>query len=349
MAEMTDATNIANAYAYVPLARSAGATIGPIIGGFLARPAERFPHLFGNNAFLKKFPYFLPCAIPATVALLAWLVTFLFFKETLPAPIPIRRLFNNTKEPTSQTAIASSDASIAMISGQNDDDDCLQAERPLPLRSLLIPRILIAAGNYSSLSLVDIAMKAIQPVFLSTPILLGGLGLPPSSIGTLLSVQAFLNGIFSIFFFAKIHSRWGAKKTFIAGVASAIPATIMFPVANSFARIQGYSVAVWIAIGIQIFAVILHNLSFGAIFIFISAASPNRASLGATNGLSQLLVSIMRTIGPASANSLFSLSIEKGYLGGHLVYYVLVVITGVALALSSMLPPNHEALSRLRR
>jgi ABC-type anion transport system duplicated permease subunit len=198
---------------------------------------------------------------------------------------------------------------MALLSGQNDDDDCHQGERPLSLRSLLIPRILIAAGNYASLSLVDIAMKAIQPVFLSTPILLGGLGLPPSKIGTLLSVQGFLNGIFSIFFFAKIHDRWGAKMTFIAGVASAIPATVMFPIANAFARSQGYSIAVWIAIGIHIISAILHNLSFGqypfsqspnfcfltsrrfdsgAIFIFISAASPNRASLGATNGLSQV-------------------------------------------------------------
>ena len=197
-----------------------------------------------------------------------------------------------------------------MVSEQNVDDDCLQAEKPLPLRSLLIPRVLIAAGNYASLSLVDIAIKAVQPVFLSTPILLGGLGLPPSSIGTLLSVQALLNGIFSIFFFAKIHDRWGAKKTFIGGVASTIPAIVMFPVANTLARTQGYSIAVWIAVGIQIIADILHNLSFGqyvsppqspnfsfltsgrfdsgAIFIFISAASPNRASLGATNGLSQV-------------------------------------------------------------
>ena len=150
-----------------------------------------------------------------------------------------------------------------MISEQNVDDNCLQAERPLPLRSLLIPRVLIAAGNYASLSLVDIAIKAIQPVFLSTPIQLGGLGLPPSSIGTLLSVQGILNGIFSIFFFAKIHDRWGPKKTFIGGLASTIPAIIMLPVANSLARTQGYSIGVWIAIGIQIVAGISHNLSFG--------------------------------------------------------------------------------------
>jgi hypothetical protein len=46
----------------------------------------------------------------------------------------------------------------------------------------------------------------------------------------------------------------------------------------------------------------------------------------------------MRAIGPAAANSLFSLSIEKGYLRGQLVYYVLVVISGAALALGTQLP-----------
>ena len=106
-------------------------------------------------------------------------------------------------------------------------------------------------------------MRAIQPVFLSTSILLGGLGLPPHSIGALLSAQGMLNGIFSILFFAKIHDRWGVKKTFIGGVAFAIPAIVLFPVANTLARNQGYSIAVWIAIGIQIVAMIIHNLSFG--------------------------------------------------------------------------------------
>ena len=52
----------------------------------------------------------------------------------------------------------------------------------------------------------------------------------------------------------------------------------------------------------------------------------------------QLLVSITRAIGPAEPNSLLSLSIEKGYLRGQLVYYVLVVISGVTLALGTMLP-----------
>lgn len=53
----------------------------PLIGGSLAKPAERFPKLFGDSDFLKTYPYFLPCAVPATFSLVAWLVTFLFLKE----------------------------------------------------------------------------------------------------------------------------------------------------------------------------------------------------------------------------------------------------------------------------
>lgn len=76
----------------------------------------------------------------------------------------------------------------------------------------------------------------------------------------------------------------------------------------------------------------------GCVFIYIAAASPNRASLGGTNGICQCVVSITRAFGPAVANSLFSLSMEKGYLGGSLVYVVLTGIVFVALALGSLLP-----------
>ena len=107
------------------------------------------------------------------------------------------------------------------------------------------------------------AFRAVQPVFLSTPINLGGLGLSPSSIGTLLSAQGILNGLFQAFFFARIHDRWGSKKTFIAGISSVIPAFIMFPVANALARTQGYSIAVWVAIALQIVLGNLLGLSYG--------------------------------------------------------------------------------------
>ena len=51
-----------------------------------------------------------------------------------------------------------------------------------------------------------------------------------------------------------------------------------------------------------------------------------------------MTVSVMRAIGPAAANSLFSITIEKNYLGGHLVYYVLVAVVCAALMVASLLP-----------
>ena len=56
-------------------------------GGALSRPAERFPNLFGDNKFLKEYPYFLPCAVPATLSVVAWLGAFCFLKEVCESPM----------------------------------------------------------------------------------------------------------------------------------------------------------------------------------------------------------------------------------------------------------------------
>ena len=53
----------------------------PAIGGYFSKPTEQFPDIFGDNAFLKEYPYFLACAIPATFSALAWFVTAFLLKE----------------------------------------------------------------------------------------------------------------------------------------------------------------------------------------------------------------------------------------------------------------------------
>jgi hypothetical protein len=72
--------------------------------------------------------------------------------------------------------------------------------------------------------------------------------------------------------------------------------------------------------------------------MYVSAASPNRASLGATNGIAQFLVSITRMIGPSVSTSLFSLSMAEGYMGGSLVYIVLLMASVATIAFGTTLP-----------
>ncbi|KAF5342128.1 hypothetical protein D9611_001435 [Ephemerocybe angulata] len=333
IAEITDETNISKAYGYMPIAWSTGCTIGPMLGGFLSRPHERFPSWFGESEFHKKFPYFLACSVPATYSVISWLVTYFFLKETHPNPTPIKEVLG--------LGASESKNSTLLVDTSDDEGSLLTAKKgekkDHSIRKILTRRVAIAAANYAFLSLVDIAYRAIQPVFLSTPIELGGLGLPPPLIGNILSVFGILNGIFQVFFFAGIHDHFGSKKVFIGGIALAIPAFLCYPLISVLARAYGLSRAVWAVVLMQIVFSIGVSLSYGAIFIFINAASP-RESLGATNGLCQMTVSVMRAIGPAAANSLFSVSIERNLLGGWLVYYVLLAITCIALFIGTLLP-----------
>ncbi|KAJ7183235.1 member of major facilitator superfamily multidrug-resistance, DHA1 sub-family [Mycena filopes] len=334
IAEMTDSTNIAQAYAVMPISWSTGVILGPVIGGFLAKPADRFPMIFGDNEFLKAYPYFLPCAIPATFSLVAWLVTFLFLKETAigPSVITIPQLCRRKDAATTKReAMVETGAPITK-------DLVSPEERAVPVSGLFTARVIVAASNYACLSLVDIALRAIHPVFLATPIEYGGLGLPTPRIGNLLSIYGVLNGTFQVFFFARLHDYLGSKKTFTLGVALALPTFALFPILSYLASNQGMTMFVWSVALFQVILSIGTSFAYGAIFIYISAAAPNRASLGATNGLCQLVVSIMRAIGPAAANSLFSLSMEKGYMNGWMVYYVLMATTCAALWVAAQLP-----------
>ena len=85
--------------------------------------------------------------------------------------------------------------------------------------------------------------------------------------------------------------------------------------------------------------------------MFITTSAPNERSLGATNGLSQMTVSIARAIGPALSTSLFSFSVENNILGGFGVYVIFATLSVLALLLASRLPsrlwdqhePEHDA------
>ncbi|TFK60007.1 MFS general substrate transporter [Pluteus cervinus] len=344
IAEMTDSTNIAQAYAYLPIAWSSGNALGPVIGGFLSRPAEQFPEWFGESEFHKRYPYFLACSVPATFTIVAWFAGYFFLKETVASPTPVSELlFSKNKCDSSKSPILSPRPSETSSSSSLHENTSYDDGKPLPLRSLLTRNVILAAGNYASLSLVDIAYRAIQPVFLSTPIELGGLGLPPSSIGNVLSFFGIVNGILQVFFFARIQRRFGSKRVFLTGIISSIPLVLMFPLINHLARKQGLSTLVWALVYGQVALSVLPTASYGAIFIFITAASPNRASLGATNGLSQISVSLMRAIGPALVAVVWSLTIEHNYLHGQLVYLVLVGVSSLSIFIGSLLPSEMKS------
>jgi len=203
---------------------------------------------------------------------------------------------------------------------------------------LLVFPILISISNYATLAFIEIAWLTLLPLFYSSPIEHGGLNFSPLTIGVLLGTFGLANGVFQGFFFAKIVKRWGAKNLFITGMSSFLPIFLLFPVMNLLARQWGLSPIVWMAVACQIVLAMIMDMAYASIFMFITSAAPNRRSLGATNGMGQTVVSVLRALGPALSTSLFALSLEHNLVGGYAVYLILLVISGLSLPLAVRLP-----------
>lgn len=232
------------------------------------------------------------------------------------------------------------------------------ADNQIPLRALFVPPVIISISNFGILCLLEIAFRALQPLFYATPIEHGGLGLSPATIGILMALFGTIDGIFEAFYFAKLVKRWGPKRLYIAGIVSFVPLFGLLPVINSLARRWEYaSIALWVVLFIQLPLFIIMDIAFskislqpcsvmhlhpylptGCMFMFIAAAAPNPYSVGTTNGLSHVVASSVRAIGPALATSLFSLTMENNWLGGYAVYAILATIAIIGCYVANYLP-----------
>ncbi|KAF8902180.1 major facilitator superfamily domain-containing protein [Mucidula mucida] len=312
MGDLTDSSNRAEGFALMPVVWSFGATMGPLIGGTFARPHDRFPSVF-KNSFWEQYPYFLPCLISGACAFAGALLTLFVFKESAPQKVKARRS-------------ASYDSIETQVSSKHAG--------PVPLRGLLIFPVIISVSNYVSLAFLNIAFNALFPLFLAMPREIGGLDMPPSTIGYIMGSYGLLCGVYQFLFFTRIIHALGERRVFINGMMVYPLIFALFPVISMCAGTW----LVWVGLAVIITALVVMDMSFGAIFMFITASAPNKASLGATNGLSQTVVSITRAIGPAFATSLFSLSVEKNILGGYGVYALFFILSILALFLAVQLP-----------
>lgn len=136
----------------------------------------------------------------------------------------------------------------------------------VPLRSLLIlPAVFISIANYEILAVLDTSLRALLPLFFSTPIYLGGLGLTPSSIGLWLAFFGIVGGGFQALFFAKIVDWIGPKRLFCVSVSCFAPAMIMFPIMSWLVQARGMvDHAVTSVLISQLVLLVISDMAFGA-------------------------------------------------------------------------------------
>jgi len=126
-------------------------------------------------------------------------------------------------------------------------------ETPLSFRELLIAPVLVATGSYASFTILDISFRTVLPVYLATPLKMGGLGLDPPAIGTILATMEVTGGVLQLLFFPPLHHRLGGKTIFLTTISLFFPIAALFPITNSVGQAHGLSNVVWFLVGLQIF------------------------------------------------------------------------------------------------
>jgi len=332
MGELTDETNMARGFSLLLTTWAAGYVLGPIIGGVLSRPQDRWPQVF-SDPFWDKYPYLLPCLVSVAFVCLSFVMVAIYLEET----VKFRPVLTNSDV----TEEGSSDAL-----DQHPDD----ARKPLPLRSVLTRPVLISIANYAILALLEMASLALIPLMWSTSVEFGGLNYGPVSIGLWMSMYGCIDGIFQFTLAPHILDRFGGRYAFMISVTACAVVYIMFPFENLALRMRqadgGPNEVVSLLILLQLSSLCVRGMGFSAVFIFIASAAPSKQSLGATNGLAQAVISIQRTIGPAAADWLFAFSVTNNVLGGNFVYVVLLVVVCVGLCVATGLPRHRRAHSR---
>ncbi|KAJ6540829.1 major facilitator superfamily domain-containing protein [Mycena vulgaris] len=311
IADMTDHSNRAEAFAYISVIWEAGAALGPLVGGLLARPQDRFPHLF-SGTFWDDFPYFLPCGVIGGFVLLTCSLVLPGFKE-------VSLHFRSIKIPVRTNALPPT------------------RRPPIHIRELITFPVIISIANYAALELLYISFNVLLTLFLAMPIAVGGLGLPPATIGLIMSMYSAATALFQVLFCAKLIQRFGAARAFIVGISMCLPIFALLPLISIIVQRTGLTPVVWILVGCVLGLGALMATSFGVIFMFLSASVPT-SSRGTVNGIAQTAVSSAKAIGPAMATSLFSLSVEQNLLGGYAVYALLLALSSLALLLATSLP-----------
>jgi len=287
-----------------------GIVVGPLIGGVLSRPQDRWPGIF-SHPFWAQYPYFLPCLVSAVYVCLALFLVATFFQETVNSPS------------------ASSEDTL--------NRHFKDVQKPLPLRHVLTRPVLISVANYAMLALLGMVAWALIPLVWPTSVEYGGLNLNPASIGLWISAFGCMNGLFQFAVFPRAVDRFGSRGVFATSIAMFAVVYAMFPLENLALR-HGANRFTWLLVFLQMTALSVSEMAYSAVFMYISAATPSKRSLGTTNGVAQSAASIQRMVGPAVADWLFAFSIENNVLGGNFIYVVLFALVGVGVYVAAQLP-----------
>lgn len=301
LTELSTRRTQAVAFSWFAFSGNLGIFLGPLLGGALADPAHQYPKLFGHVQFFLDYPYALSSFVIAGIGLIGAITTAFFVEETLVKEKPTGAEDGVVKPPK--------DKSLSIM-------EILKA-----------PGVAVVLYVYCHIMVLAFAYTAIVPVFMFTPVELGGYGFAPYQISLMMAINGAAQALWLLVVFPRLQRRIGTN-----GVlhACAVAYPIFFltcPLGSALLR-AGAERTFWgvapplLALGCGV------SMSFTAIQLALNDVSPNPRVLGTLNSLALTGVSLMRAFAPALFTSLFALGARSQWLLWGYSIWVLMVAMG---------------------
>ncbi|KAL6043419.1 protein ZINC INDUCED FACILITATOR-LIKE 1-like [Balamuthia mandrillaris] len=321
LAEITDSSNRATAFSVIGLTAGLARVVGPIIGGYLAQPAKKYPSLFPKDSFFDHYPYLMPCLVGASVTLVGLIAGYFFLTETLQkspkkeADIemkPIRKQYREQNleddEAEHLSLVGKRSKGNASLEDDNHSTQATSLVATLSHRKVAIPCLM-----YFFAALIFISFAELFSIWSVQQVEDGGLAFTSQNIGTTASISGLMMAFFQLVRYPRLANRFGPLFMFRASMICVIPIVLFFPNLNLLARhIPDARWLLWMVLVSSVSVRYMSSVScFISISIMISNSAPN-AKLGAVNGLGQSLASLGRTVGPTVAGITFSWSLSNG-------------------------------------
>ncbi|OHF03975.1 hypothetical protein CORC01_00837 [Colletotrichum orchidophilum] len=238
-----------HAFLLLPISFNVAAMASPLMAGQLADLPGKYPDRFGNNAFLKAWPYAPPAILSGGIMLLAFFAVFFFLEETLeplkdrydPGLAVTRRfrslLFGNKITAAARAAReeATDEEMLHMITDDSEPSERFSEEHKTPMKAVKpAPMILPIKRMFTRNMCLMLLSYAIQEYhittyntlwtsFLSDPVdkenqirlpffFSGGAGMKPDQIMWSLSIVGLMGLPTQLFIYPRISRRFGTLK-----------------------------------------------------------------------------------------------------------------------------------------
>ncbi|TPX37689.1 hypothetical protein SmJEL517_g00556 [Synchytrium microbalum] len=375
MGEVTDSTNQAKGFSIFGLVWGVGSIMGPVIGGVLAKPAEKWPEIFAPFPLLVKYPYLLPCIVSAFISCIGLVVGCVFLEETAPgrgsgtfsqrglshtAEEERPLLSNSTTAPSDIVIEDETDQCRAELSRWESDATAV-GESQVAGTKTGKPDALWSIGSvakktifaYSMLSFQNIMLDEVFSLWTVTPPRDGGLGFTSTDIGFSLSIMGVVTLICQLGLYPSLSRRFGAATLYRIAMPCYIFVFLAYPLVSTYVSTgeggsrDGF---VWpVLLLVMTCRTFLNVCAFTSIMIMINNAAP-LGKLGIVNGISQTSAAFVRSVGPCLGGSLWawSLTNSQAFPLNHWFVFFFLMVMGSLASLQSwiVLPSMAETLSR---